>query len=124
MSLLLYEELTFKLIGAAKLVYRVLGPGFLESVYEEAFLYELRKRNLKYVRQIDIDVYYKELVLPKKFRADLMVEDKILIENKAIKNLTNIDVAQLINYLKSTKLRIGLIFNYGSKPFEFMRRII
>ena len=102
----------------------MLGPGFLESVYEEAFSYELIKLNMKYARQIDIDVYYKELVLPKKFRADLIVEGKILIENKAVKRLTNIDEAQLMNYLKLTKLRIGLLFNYGGNPFEFMRRIL
>ncbi len=121
---LLYEELTFKIVGAAKEVYRILGSGFLESVYEEALSYELKKLKLKHFRQIEIDVYYKDLIMPRKFRADMIIEGKILVENKAIKKLSNIDEAQLIHYLKSTKLRVGLIFNCGAKPFEFMRRIL
>jgi GxxExxY protein len=77
MSFLLHEEKTFEVIGPANEVSREPGPGFLESVYEEAFAYEIRKSNLKYLRKIDIDVHYKEPVLPNKFRADLIVKDKI-----------------------------------------------
>jgi len=120
---LLYEELTYKLIGAAKEVYKELGPGYLESVYEDALCYELDIIGLNYQRQIDLDVQYKTAVFQKKFRADLLVENKILVENKAIKKITNQDDAQLINYLKTTGLRVGLLFNFGSERFEMIRRV-
>ncbi|MFC2088144.1 GxxExxY protein [Calditrichota bacterium] len=124
MAKLLYEELTYKIIGAAKEVYKELGPGFLESVYEDALCYELDKLGIKYFRQIDLDVYYKTVVFENKFRADLLVEKKIIVENKAIKKITNADEAQLINYLKITRLRLGLLLNFGGDKFEVMRRIV
>jgi GxxExxY protein len=124
MRKLLYEELTYKIIGAAREVHRVLGPGYLESVYEDAYCYELNLVKMAYQRQVDLDVRYKSTVFKKKFRADLVVENKILIENKAIKMLTNQDEAQLINYLKTTGLRLGLLFNFGASNFEMLRRIL
>ena len=123
MSKLLYENLSYKIIGAAREVYNVLGPGYLESVYEDALCYELDLMDISYQRQIDLDVRYKTAVFEKKFRADLMVEDKVLIENKAIKKITNQDEAQLINYLKTTGLKLGLLFNFGAQKFEMLRRI-
>ena len=123
MKKLLYEKLTYKIIGAAKEVYKVLGPGYLESVYEDALCYELDLIDLSYKRQIDLDVQYKAVTFEKKFRADLLIENKILIENKAIKKITNQDEAQLINYLKTTGLRLGLLFNFGATKFEMIRRI-
>ena len=100
MNKLLYEDLTYKIIGAAKEVYRELGPGFLESVYEDALCYELDLLEIPYLRQIDLDVKYKTAVFESKFRADLLVDEKVLVENKALKKITNNDEAQLINYLK------------------------
>ena len=124
MGKLLYEDLTYKIIGAAREVHRVLGPGYLESVYEDAFCYELNLVKMAYKRQVDLDVRYKNAVFKKKFRADLVVENKILIENKAVKKLTSQDEAQLINYLKTTGLRLGLLFNFGAPNFEMLRRIL
>ena len=123
MNKLLYEELTYKIIGAAKEVYKVLGPGYLESVYEDALCYELDLLDFFYQRQIDLDVLYKTAIFERKFRADLLVEEKVLVENKAIKKLTNYDEAQLINYLKTTRLRVGLLFNFGAEKFEMIRRV-
>ena len=123
MEKLLYEELTYKIIGAAKEVYKVLGPGYLESVYEDALCYELDLLDILYQRQIDLDVLYKTAIFERKFRADLLVEEKVLVENKAIKKLTNYDEAQLINYLKTTRLRVGLLFNFGAEKFEMIRRV-
>jgi GxxExxY protein len=123
MNKLLYEELTYKIIGAAKEVYKVLGPGYLESVYEDALCYELDLLDFLYQRQIDLDVLYKTAIFERKFRADLLVEEKVLVENKAIKKLTNYDEAQLINYLKTTRLRVGLLFNFGAEKFEMIRRV-
>ena len=119
----MYEDLTYKLIGAAKEVYKELGPGYLESVYEDALCYELDLIDIEYRRQIDLDVRYKKVTFKRRFRADLLVENKILVENKAIKMITNQDEAQLINYLKTTSLRVGLLFNFGSVKFEMIRRI-
>lgn len=124
MTELLYEDLSYKLIGAAKEVYKELGRGFLESIYEDAFCYELDKLNIVYERQKELDVHYKNIIFERKFRADIIIENKILLENKVLKNITNIEEAQLINYLKICKIKVGLIFNYGSKRFEFMRRIL
>jgi GxxExxY protein len=120
---LLYEDLTYKIIGAAREVYKVLGPGYLESVYEDALCYELDLFNISYKKQVELDVRYKEIVFEKRFRADLLVESKILIENKAIKKITKQDEAQLINYLKTTGLKLGLLFNFGANKFEMLRRI-
>ena len=123
MNKLLYENLTYKIIGAAREVYKVLGPGYLESVYEDALCYELDLDNMSYKRQIELDVHYKTIVFERRFRADLLVDNKVLVENKAIKKITNQDEAQLINYLKTTGLRVGLLFNFGAEKFEMVRRI-
>ena len=124
MGKLLYEDLTYKIIGAGQEVYKQLGPGYLESVYEDALCYELDLRNIAYQRQIDLDVTYKDVIFERKFRADLLVENKVLVENKAIKKIVNQDEAQLLNYLKTTGLKVGLLFNFGSEEFEMIRRVL
>ena len=78
---------------------------------------------LPFERQVDLDVYYKDIVFKSRFRADLIVDQKVLIENKAIKELISRDEAQLMNYLKTTRRRIGLLFNFGAHEFEMIRRI-
>lgn len=123
MGKLLHEEITYKIIGAAREVYKELGPGYLESVYEDALCYELDLLKMDHERQIELDVQYKQVTFKKKFRADLLIENKILVENKAIKKVTNQDEAQLINYLKTAQLRVDLLFNFGSEKFEMLRRI-
>jgi GxxExxY protein len=123
MTKLLYSDLTYKIIGAAKEVYRELGPGYLESVYEDALCYELDLLHIPYQRQVELDVYYKKTKFERRFRADLVVEDKVLVENRTVKKITRQDEAQLINYLKTTGLKIGLLFNYGAEIFEMIRRI-
>ncbi len=124
MSKLLYEDLTYKIIGCAKAAYSELGPGYLESVYEDALCYELDLINTVYKRQLELDVNYKRVVFERKFRVDLLVENIVLVENKAIKNITSQDEAQLINYLKTTHLRVGLLFNFGADKIEVKRRIL
>ena len=114
MSKLLYEDLTYKIIGAAREVFNELGPGFLESVYEDALCYELDLLNIPYERQVEIDLKYKTTIFERKFRADILVDRKVLVENKSIKKIITQDESQLINYLKVTNIRIGLLFNFGS----------
>jgi GxxExxY protein len=123
MSKLLYEDLTYKIIGVAKEVFKKLGFGLLESVYEDAICYEFDLIKIPYERQVEIDIHYKKVIFEKKFRADLIVDSKILIENKSVKILTKHDEAQLINYLKLTRIKVGLLFNFGSPQFEMLRRI-
>jgi len=124
MNNLLYEELTYKIIGAGREVHKELGPGYLESVYEDALCYELNSLNIDYQRQLELDVHYKDIIFERRFRADLLVEKKVLVENKAIKKITLQDEAQLINYLKTTRLRVELLFDFGSDKFEMIRRIL
>lgn len=120
---LIYEDLTYKIIGAAREVYKELGPGYLESLYEDALCYELNQINISYQRQLELDVQYKNVVFERRFRADLLIENKVLVENKAAKKITNQDESQLINYLRTTGLRVGLLFNFGAGKFEMLRRI-
>lgn len=123
MTKLLYEEFSYKIIGAAKEVYKELGPGFLESVYEDALCYEFEQIELDYKRQVELDVTYKTKIFKNRFKADLIVNNKIIVENKAIKNITKADEAQLINYLKTTGIKLGLLFNFGFNKFELLRRV-
>ena len=123
MVALIYEDLTYKIIGAAKEVFKELGPGFLESAYEDAMCYELDILKISYLRQVDLDLKYKSKVFERKFRADLIVDNKVLVENKSQKKLNNQDEAQLINYLKVTNMRVGLLFNFGSSQLEIVRRV-
>ena len=123
MNKLLFEELTYKIIGAGQEVYKELGPGYLESVYEDALCYELNSLNIDYQRQLELDVHYKDIIFERRFRADLLVEKKVLVENKAIKKITLQDEAQLINYLKTINIKVGLLFNFGAEKFDFMRRV-
>ncbi|MHC4220965.1 MAG: GxxExxY protein [Planctomycetota bacterium] len=121
-SELLYSELTRPIIGAAMEVHKILGVGFLESVYEEAFAIELDLKKIPYERQKPIEVYYKDR-LAKRFVCDFIVYDKIIVELKAIKNISDIERAQVLNYLKATGMDLGLLFNFGGSSLEFKRLI-
>ena len=120
----LYKDLTREIIGAAMEVHRELGAGFLEYVYEEALCYELNLREFYFERQKELDIYYKDLLIPKKYKPDLIVENKVIIEMKATSGLTEVEEAQLLNYLKATKMRVGLLLNFGKKSLEVKRRIL
>ena len=117
---LLYSEITGPVIGAAMEVHRILGPGFLESVYDEAFAIELDLRKIPYKRQQPIDIYYKEK-LAKHFVCDFIVEDMVVVELKAISQIGDVEKAQVLNYLKATKLPVGLLLNFGTKSLEYKR---
>ena len=119
----LYKDLTYAIIGAAIEVHRILGPGFLESVYEEALAHEFELRGIPYERQAKLAVRYKEIIAGE-FRADFLVDGKVVVELKAIKALTEGDEAQLLNYLKGTGYRVGLLLNFGAPSLEHKRRIV
>lgn len=99
-------------------VHRELGPGLLESVYEECLEYELKALGLDVKRQTSISIKYKDRSLDRGFIADLIVNDKILIELKAVKNIDPIHVAQVITYLKLTNIKLGLLLNFNVELFK------
>lgn len=112
--MLKHENLTREIIGAYYAVYNSLGYGFLEKVYENAMVMELTKRGLHIEQQKHIQVYYKGAVVGDYF-ADLIVEDKVIVELKAAETIGEAHLAQLTNYLRATKCEVGLIFNFGPK---------
>lgn len=119
---LLHEELTQEIIGAAMEVHKILHDGFLESVYEEALAIEFNLRNIPFARQKPVDVLYKGKTA-KQFFCNFIVAEKVLVELKAIKQLTNVESAQVLNYLKATGLELALLVNFGAPSLEFKRII-
>ena len=117
---MLYSDITEKIIGAAMEVHKGLGPGFLESVYDESLAYEFELQKISCDRKKAIDVFYKGKKV-KHFECDFTVEDKVQVEIKAIKKITEIEQAQIINYLKATGLKVGLLINFGSTSLEYKR---
>lgn len=117
----LYQDLTSSVIACFYKVYNKLGFGFLERVYENALLIELTKNELKIGRQKPINVYYDNKLVGEYF-ADLIVEDKVIIELKAAETLIEEHELQLINYLKAINIEVGLLLNFGRKP-EIKRKI-
>jgi len=117
-----HKELTGKIIGAAMEVYNTLGCGFLESVYEEALAVEFGLQSVKFERQKSLDVFYKGTKV-KQFACDFLAADTVLVELKAIKNLTAVETGQVLNYLKSTNLKLGLLLNFGARSLQYKRVI-
>ncbi len=108
------DELSNKIIGAAIEVHKRIGPGLLESAYEECLCYELNKLNLKFERQKSLPVNYKGILLDCVYRLDLVVEKKVIIELKSVNQIELIHEAQLLTYLKLTGLKLGLLINFNS----------
>jgi len=108
------DELTEKIIGAAIEVHRVLGPGLLESIYEEALCVELRLREIYFQRQVEVGVDYKGHII-KGQRIDLLVAGEVIVELKAVANLPEVAVAQTLSYLKATGLKRALLINFGER---------
>jgi GxxExxY protein len=121
---LLYKDDVYQIVGAAMEVHRELGPGFLEAVYQEALEIELAERGIPCEAQKALQIRYKGRLLKKEYVADLVCYDKIIVELKAINQLSSRETAQVLNYLKATGLRVGLVFNFGSEGvLEWERRI-
>lgn len=120
---LIYEELTYKIIGIAMKVHKELGPGFLEAVYEEAMIIELEKEGIPFQNQVSIEIEYRGKKLKKKYRADFIIDQKVLVDLKGIRKLTEVDSTCMINYLKATGLRVGLILNFGRSSLEWKRLV-
>lgn len=102
-------------------VYNTLGPGFLESVYHEALGYELDRRQIPFQSEYPLKISYKDIVLEKRFYADFLCFDEIILEIKAIESLLPEHEAQVLNYLKASKKPLGLLVNFGSMPMQTRR---
>jgi GxxExxY protein len=114
------DNLTEKTIGCAYTVANTLGNGFLEKVYENALAHELRKSGLNVKQQCDIQVNYNEIVVGE-YAGDILVEDAILVEIKAVKRLEDVHLSQCLNYLKATGLKVCLLINFGVSKVEIKR---
>jgi GxxExxY protein len=115
------QELTEKVIGCAMKVQSALGPGFLESVYHNALAHELRKAGLKVECEKPIAVHYDGLAVGN-FSADMLVDDRVMLELKANQTLAPAHEVQLVNYLTATGIEVGLLLNFGAERLEFKRK--
>ncbi len=121
---LLHRHEVYRIMGAAMEVHRVLGPGFAEAVYHEALAMECSWRKIPFVSEQPLKIAYKGITLEKYYIADMVCYDKIIVELKALKELTDKEVGQVLNYLKATGLHIGLLINFGSPGKLEWQRLI
>ena len=112
------NDITYRIIGAIYKVYRALGPGLLESIYEEALTYQLVLDGLKVERQVNIPIIYQGKELADKLKLDILVEDQIIVELKAVKELLDVHYKQLLTYLKLANLHIGLLVNFQTANIQ------
>ena len=120
---LIYKNEVYQIIGAAIEVHKELGCGFLEAVYQEALEIELQFKKIPYDREVKLNIYYKEQLLKKYYEADFVCFDKIILEIKALSGLTSEHESQLLNYLKATNLKVGILINFGRQNLEYKRMV-
>ncbi len=120
----IYSDETYKIRGAIFEVYQEIGCGFLESVYQECLEIELKSRGIPFKSQQELHIMYKGEFIKQKYKPDFLCFDKIIVEIKAVKELTNNHQAQLINYLKASKMKLGLLVNFGAYPKVEIKRLI
>ena len=120
-----YKDITEKILGASFEVHKFLGNGFQEVIYQRALAWELKQRELGFFREIEQDIFYKDLPEPiGRRRADFVVENKVLVELKAVIQLEDVHLAQVLNYLKAYRLEVGLLINFGSRSLTFKRVVL
>ena len=124
MSELLFKDEVYAINGAMFEVYKTLGPGFLEPVYQEALAIEFVSKGIPFEREKPLELYYKDVLLEKRYVPDFVCFGQIILELKVLPKLTNIEVAQLLNYLKITRMRLGLLANFGSHPHLEWKRYV
>ena len=119
-----HDARTYAIIGAAIEVHRRLGHGFLEPVYQEALAIELIDRDVPFSREVEISIQYKGRPLACGYRADFLCYESIIVELKAIRAITKVEEAQIINYLRATKLRLALLLNFGTPSLQQRRFVL
>ena len=115
-----YAELTHRIIGCSMEIHRVLGNGFQEVIYQRSLAYELEQVNVGFAREVDMPIFYKGVLMGTR-RADFLIEEKVMVELKAIIKLEEVHLAQAINYLEAYNLEVGLLINFGASSLEFRR---
>ncbi len=110
---------TYAIIGAAMEIHRQLGHGFLEAVYQDAAVIEFSLRNIPFEKEVSLPVRYKDNLLPSHYRADFICFSEIIVEFKALSQLSSVEEAQLLNYLKATGLKRGLLVNFGASSLQY-----
>lgn len=120
---LLYKQECYEIIGACMEVHSNLGNGFLEAVYQEALSIEFNNVDIPFLREQKLDIYYKGKLLNKYYIADFICFDKIIIETKASTGFNSVHDAQLLNYLKATNKKLGVLVNFGQKSLQYKRII-
>ena len=118
------KEESYKIIGLCMEVHRILGKGHSEVVYKDALEYEFKINSIPFEREKIYEIEYKEIILPRKYVADFVVYDEIIFEVKAISQLTNSDIKQTLNYLASSKNKLGLLPNFGEDSLKYKRIIL
>jgi GxxExxY protein len=125
MAQLKYADITERVIGSAFEVHKFLGNGFQEVIYQRALAYEMQQVGLSFAREISQDIFYKDLPEPiGTRRADFVVEEKVLVELKAVVLLEDAHWAQVLNYLRAYRLEVGLLINFGGKSLVFKRFVL
>jgi len=124
MTELLHKEEVYKIIGVCMDVHRQLGKGFSEIVYKDAIEYECRQKQYLVEREKEFLIHYKDIILTHKFYADFVVFEKIILEVKSCKGMVDEFISQTLNYLAASKLRVGLIVNFGKDSLEYKRIIL
>jgi GxxExxY protein len=114
---------TYAIIGAAMEIHRQLGHGFLEAVYQEAAVIEFPLKQIPFEREVSLPIQYKNIVLPTHYRADFVCFSEIIVEFKALSRLSSVEEAQLLNYLKATGLKRGLLINFGATSLQYKRLV-
>jgi GxxExxY protein len=113
------NQISYQIRGAIFDVYNELGPGLLESVYEEAMVFELKKRGLSIQRQLEVPILYKGERLSTDLRLDLLVEDSVIVELKSVSELQDVHYKQLLTYLKLTKKKLGILVNFNTDDIQY-----
>lgn len=116
----LYSEITEKIIGSAMTVHNILGNGFQELIYQRALAIEMTHQGLSFSRELEMPIFYRDEEIGNR-RVDFFVEEKIMVEIKAVSALNNTHLAQAINYLEAYKMKVGLLINFGQNSLEFRR---
>jgi len=114
---------TYAVIGAAMEIHRQLGHGFLEAVYQEAAVIEFPLRRIPFEREVSLPIKYRNILLSTHYRADFVCYSEVIVEFKALSRLSNVEEAQLLNYLKATGLKRGLLINFGASSLQYKRLV-
>jgi GxxExxY protein len=121
MADIILKEESYQLVGICMEIHRELGMGFKEIVYKDALEYEFKSKKIKFVREKEFKIQYKDIILPHRYYADFIIHDSIILEVKASYMIVNNFVTQTVNYLKASGLQLGIIANFGEKSFNSKR---